>query len=138
LKQFGIDSCIGKYYNHCCVIAWQGSNEHCLKKLMDLDWPYEIEGKNSSFYMLNTFLEAYLNFQISWHLQQYYEKLLKSLYFNWLRQASTEYYLKWLMNFNWTYQNWGGKLYSYVNHILGSITKISNKLAVTVVLCKIL
>jgi len=49
------------YKSH--LFNWlESSNEHCLDMLMDLDWPYQKLRESTSFYLSNTFLEAFLKF----------------------------------------------------------------------------
>ena len=100
-----------KYYvNHCFSIVWKPSTEHCQKRLMHLDCPYQNWGKilfctcqihSGSLSIISNKLAVTVSL---WKI------LWKSLFlFVW--QVSVKHCLKMLINLDCAYQNWGETLH---------------------------
>jgi len=100
------------------LIDWHTSSHWKLPNiLMDFNWTYQNWGKHFILYV-NRFLQVFLKFQTSWQWYYYYGKHYRNHCFPFVWQASTELCPNILMDFNWTYQNWGKHFILYVNRFL--------------------
>jgi len=99
----------GKYYyrKHFLNIVWQAFIEHCLKIIMDLDWPYQ----NWRKHFIAQFLGNSLKFKTSWQWQLHHRKHYGNYCFYNVWQTSTEHWWKIMMDLNWPYQNWRKTVY---------------------------
>jgi len=99
-----------KYHrNHCFLIVCQASTDHCLKMLMDLDWPYQNWG-NTLFYIPDEFLKAFLKFQTN-KLAVTSGTMENTIEIN-VFLLFGKFPLKMSMDFDWPYQKPRKTLYS--------------------------